>query len=150
MDSAYHLSGDEGADYAAAKAYTQQFARHLLTSGLPYDAHALNINIPRGAQPDTPWRLTRLSRRRYFLPLPPDRSNGQGRPGYKLLVNAEQAEPDSDVWAVQVERVVSVTPLSLDLTSRADFTALEACMRGGSAIPLNLLDPWMLPVANLS
>jgi 5'-nucleotidase len=35
MDSAYHLTGDKGADYAAAKAYTQQFARHLLTSGLP-------------------------------------------------------------------------------------------------------------------
>jgi 5'-nucleotidase len=81
MDSACHLTGDKGADYAVAKAFTQQFARHLLTSGLPYDAHVLNINIPCDAQPDTPWRLTRLSRRRYFQPLPPDRSNGQCRPG---------------------------------------------------------------------
>jgi hypothetical protein len=49
-----------------------------------------------------------------------------------------------------VQRVISVTPLSLDLTSRADFAALDACMRGESAICLDLLEPWVLPVANLS
>ncbi len=58
--------------------------------------------------------------------MPPDRANGQGRPGYRLLVEAEQAEFYSDVWAVLVDKVVSVTPLSLDLTSRVDLGALDA------------------------
>jgi 5'-nucleotidase len=149
MDSVYHWTGDDGADYTAAKAYTQQFARHVLDSGLPHDVDALSINIPRDAQPDTPWRLARLSRRRYFLPLPPDRSKGQGRPGYKLFLEAEQAEPDSDVRAVRADCVVSVTPLSLDLTSRTDFDALDACLRGQSAFCLDLLTPWMCPAGDL-
>jgi 5'-nucleotidase len=133
MDSAYHLTGDETADYAAAKAYTQRFARQVLDSGLSGDVQALNINLPCDATPETRWRLTRLSRQRYYLPLAPDRENGNGRPGYKSLLDAGQTELLSDVRAVQVDRIVSVTPLSLDLTSREDLTALDACLRGDSS-----------------
>jgi 5'-nucleotidase len=149
MDSVYHWTGDDGADYTAAKAYTQRFARRVLASGLPHDVDALSINIPRDAQADTPWRLTRLSRHRYFLPLAPDRRNGQGRPGYKLFLEAEQAEPDSDVRAVKRDCIVSVTPLSLDLTSRTDFAGLNDYLRGESAICLDLLEPWVCPIAGL-
>jgi 5'-nucleotidase len=129
MDAAYHLTGDEGADYAAARAFTRLFAQILLDSSLPHDVYALNINVPRQATADTAWWLTRLSRHRYFQPLPPDRSNGQGRPGYKLLTDPEQAEFDSDVWAVLVDGVVSVTPLSLDLTARVDLAELHTCLQ---------------------
>jgi 5'-nucleotidase len=38
-------------------------------------------------------------------------------------------EPDSDVYALAVDRVVSVTPLSIDLTSRVDLAALSADLR---------------------
>jgi 5'-nucleotidase len=144
MDPAYHLTGDDGADYSAAKTHTQSFARHALTWALPPDVHALSINVPRGAKPESPWRLTRLSQRRYFLPLAPDRSNGRGRPGYKMIVDPEQSEPDSDVRAVRVDHVVSVTPLSLNLTSRDDFGTLDACLRGESAACPDLIVPWFL------
>jgi len=146
MDPAYHLTGDDGADYTAAKAFTRLFAQFLLDSTLPYDVHVLNVNVPRQATADTAWWLTRLSRRRYFQPLPPDRAHGQGRPGYALLVDAEQAELDSDVWAVLVDRVVSVTPLSLDLTARVELGALYACLRGESAACLGVPEPWPFPV----
>jgi 5'-nucleotidase len=142
MDSAYHMTGDNNADYAAAKAYTQQFARHLLSSELSEDVQALSINVPSDANPETPWRLTRLSRLRYYLPLAPDRGNGKGRPGYKPLVDAGQAELLSDVRAIQVDRVISVTPLSLDLTSREDFVALDARLRGR----VNEPQRWLLPI----
>jgi 5'-nucleotidase len=89
----------------------------------------LNVNIPSDATPETPWWLARLSRRRYYLPQAPDRANGQGRPGYLQIHKPEQAEFDSDVCAVLVDRVVSVTPLSLDLTSRIDFGTFDACLR---------------------
>ena len=39
------------------------------------------------------------------------------------------AEPDSDIHALLVDRVVSVTPLSLDLTSRVAFEKLGALLR---------------------
>lgn len=125
MGAEHHLSGDDGADYAASKAFAQQFAEHLLSYDLPHDVDVLNINIPSGATPRTPWRLTRLSRHRYFLPIAPDRENGEGRPGYKLLEDVERAEVDSDVRAIMLDEVVSVTPISLDLTSRVSFSAAE-------------------------
>ncbi|MBN1811762.1 MAG: 5'/3'-nucleotidase SurE [Anaerolineae bacterium] len=148
MDQAYHLSGNRKADYTAAKAFTQQFAQFLLDSTLPYDVHALNINIPRQATASTAWWLTRLSQRRYFEPLPPDRANGQGRPGYKLLADPEQAELDSDVWAVLVDHVVSVTPLSLDLTARVELGALHACLLGEITACFNAPEPWLFPLGD--
>jgi len=121
MEAEHHLTGDDGADYAASQALIRRFAQHILTHALPHDVDILNINIPAGATPQTPWRLTRLSRRRYFLPVAPDRDNGEGRPGYKLIEDLQQSEPDSDIRAIMLDQVISVTPLSLDLTSRVDF-----------------------------
>lgn len=92
--------------------------------------------VTPGATPGTPWRLTRLSRRRYFLPVPPDRSAGDGRPGYKLIENLTRAEPGSDIRAVMVDRVVSVSPLSLDLTSRIDFETVERPLPAGGLAEL--------------
>jgi 5'-nucleotidase len=122
MDPKYHLTGKHGVDYSAAKAFTHQFAQRLLGDPLPFDVDALSLNVPSDATPKTRWRLTRLSRRRYFEPVAPDREkDDNGRPGYELIQNARQAEPDSDIWAMTVDRMVSVTPLSLDLTSRSQI-----------------------------
>jgi len=123
-----HLTGGEAKDYSATQHFTALFARRLLDRALPYDVNVLNVNIPDSATPATPWRLTRLSRQRYFVPLEPDRAKGNGRPGYTVRANPDQAEPDSDVAAVHA-RAVSVTPLSLDMTSRVDFGALDEQLR---------------------
>ena len=37
----------------------------------------------------------------------------------------------SDVYALRIQREVSVTPLSLDLTSSVDFDALNRLLRNG-------------------
>jgi 5'-nucleotidase len=133
MDPTHHFTYDNGADYSAAMAFTQRFARQWLTCVFPYDVDVLRINIPSDATPHTPWRLTRLSRHRYFISLPPDRTNGQGRPGYKLIEDIRQTEPDSDIRALKVDRIVSVTPLSLDLTSRVDFGTIYRQLCAGQA-----------------
>jgi broad specificity polyphosphatase/5'/3'-nucleotidase SurE len=44
--------------------------------------------------------------------------------GYETLKTFDHVERDSDVWAVRVDHVVSVTPLSLDFTAPIDLTAL--------------------------
>ncbi len=124
MDASYHLTGDNEANYVATVAATRQFAQVLLQRTLPPDVDVLSVNIPSDATPETPWRLTKLSRLRYFLPQRPDRANGQGRPGYKLIEDVHRTAPDSDIRAVMVDRVISVTPLSLNLTSRTDLSLL--------------------------
>jgi 5'-nucleotidase len=118
MGAEHHLTGDAKADYAASRSFIRHFAAVLLAQRLPPDVDALNVNIPADATPLTSWRFTRLSRRRYFLPVPPDRANGEGRPGYKLIENVAGADRGTDIHTLLVDRMISVTPLSLDLTSR--------------------------------
>jgi broad specificity polyphosphatase/5'/3'-nucleotidase SurE len=91
----------------------------------------LNLNLPSDAIPDTPWRRTHLSRFRYFSPLAPDRTDGEtargGRPRYRILETPEDTEPNSDLRVLMLERLVSVTPLSLDLTAATnEFLFTEA------------------------
>lgn len=124
-----HLTGGKAKDYSAGQAFTMYFAKQILDAQLPPDVDVLNINIPMSATPRTPWRLTRLSRHRYFVPIEPDRLHGQGRPGYAVRGNLDQVERDSDIWALCVARAVSVTPLSMDITSRCDFGAIEEQLR---------------------
>lgn len=140
MDPVYHLSGDDAADYAAAIAYTRLFAWYQLIDHPTHDVDALNINVPAGARPDTPWRLTRLSRQRLFLPIAPDRAHGKGRPGYQPLQNLRDIELDSDMWAVKVDGVVSVTPLSLDMTARIDLHGVGSYLHNKVVFYQQVLD----------
>jgi 5'-nucleotidase len=118
------LVGDDSADYGAAMHYTRFFAQRLLEGSLTPGVTLLNLNIPREATPETPWRLTRLARRRYFVPVAPERRNGRGRPGYVVMRDPQHTEPDSDVHTVIVDRMVSLTPLSLDLTAHLEASSL--------------------------
>ena len=121
-----HATGAE-VDYYAAQAFTRRFAQHLLTTSLPYDTHVLNLNIPQTASPETPWRLTRLSRHRYYQPSHPEQcDNEKSGPGYRVMAHPEQTAPDSDIYTLNVDKLVSVTPLSLDLTARTAFGTLAA------------------------
>jgi 5'-nucleotidase len=140
MNPSDYLTGSETADYAAAKAAIQRFAWHQLIYGRPCDVDVLNINVPSDATPETPWRMTRLSRHRYFEPLAPDRANGVGRPGYKLIPATGRIEIDSNVWAVKQDRIISVTPLSLDMTSRVNLDDTGFVMRGQVMYAQNALN----------
>ncbi len=112
------------ADYRAAQAFTCTFAGYLLNETLPFGIDVLNVNIPSNATPETGWQFATLSRQRYFIPLPPERKNGPTRPGYRLQDDPWTAEPDSDIRILLGHRMVSVTPLSLDLTALTLFESL--------------------------
>jgi broad specificity polyphosphatase/5'/3'-nucleotidase SurE len=50
--------------------------------------------------------------------------------GYRHAPDVTNSERDSDVYVLLALRHVSVTPLSLDLTSRVDFAELDRLLRG--------------------
>jgi len=104
----------------------------MLGRPLPFDVDVIKVDIPAGATSETPWRLTRLSRCPYFVPVLRRAETGEQAitVDYAPLVQTMHTGPDSDIYAVAVDRVVSVTPLSFDLTSRADFGELESALRG--------------------
>lgn len=127
-----HTKHSDDVDFAAATHFTRLFARQMLQVTLPFDVDVLKIDLPDDATPDTAWRLTRASRCSGFELLPPERASldDVALLDYEPLSHPERAEPDSDIYAMRVERLVSVAPLSLDLTSRADFGELEALLCG--------------------
>ena len=125
----YHLSYSTEVDFSAAAHFTHYFAERLLRTPMPEDVYALKVDVPWRATTETAWRVTRLARKRYYRAIPPKRSRAEWhRPatvGYGPGDPPETFDPQSDVYAVRVDKVVSVTPLSLDLTSRVDLKALE-------------------------
>ncbi|MFN2217812.1 MAG: 5'/3'-nucleotidase SurE [Anaerolineae bacterium] len=123
----FHYNHSENVDFSTATHFTRFFAARMLTRQLPNDVDLLKLEVPSDATPDTPWRVTRLSRQRYWRMLPSGRSHlaEKRRLNYDVVVDRATLEPDSDVHAVFVARKVSITPLSLDLTSRVSFLDLE-------------------------
>ena len=126
-----HENPSDEVDMSAAAHFIHLFARRMLRATLPFDLDVLKLDIPDDATEQTPWRLTRVSRQAYFRAVPATRSDlsQPGRMGYEAYLH-EQVEPDSDIYALAVDRVVSVAPLSLDLTSRADKGQIEALLCG--------------------
>ncbi|MBI3760887.1 MAG: 5'/3'-nucleotidase SurE [Chloroflexi bacterium] len=131
-DKIYHRSYSDEVDFATAAHFTRYFAKRLLALSLPRDVDVLKVEVPSDATSATPWRMTRLSRQRYYEPQKPEREkfSDRGPIDYNREIDHAGLEPDSDVQAL-ISRVVSVTPLSLDLTSRVDFGEMTRLLQNG-------------------
>jgi 5'-nucleotidase len=128
-----HLSYSDEVDFTAAAYFARLFGHWLMDHrDLPDDVDLLKVDVPWGATAETPWRVTRLSRRRVYWPTRPERVqlSDIGRLGYKYDTDSAKAEPDSDVYALLQDKVVSVTPMSLDMTSRTDLFRLRQLLTG--------------------
>lgn len=127
IDLMYHF--DDTIDFSAAAHFTHHFAAILLNKKLPFDADLLKIDVPASATPQTPWRVTRLERNSYYHSFSARKGklSEEGRLGFGYSKTGPSS-PDTDTAAIE-EGVVSVTPLSVDLTSRVDFTAFERELR---------------------
>lgn len=124
-DPAYHYSHSDEVDFSVAAHFTAYFAQRLLAAPLPHDVDVLKVEVPREATPQTRWAMTRLSRTRFYFPVASGRQDlsQPGPLGFRIEIEHDRLEPDSDVRAV-LDSVVAVTPLSLDLTSRVSLADL--------------------------
>lgn len=106
-------------DWSAAQSILERYIRQILEEGMRADAW--NINVPAGLQFPYPERRTVLSRQNYFYFLKPEKRD-YSQP-YRLksekLVDMESLEKDSDIYAVYVDRVASVTLLNFDMSVRS-------------------------------
>jgi 5'-nucleotidase len=116
----HHADGYAEIDWTAAIHVTRLLAERALQQGLPDGARLLNVAIPVTATPTTALRVTRQSHQNYYnerTPQPRDITTAYrffASTGYDLPT----LEPDSDIYAFAVDRVVSISPLTLDLTAR--------------------------------
>lgn len=127
-----HLSYSNNVDFSAAAFFARQFGEWVINNRRPDDVDVLKIDVPINASPETGWKITRISRRRVYWPTRPERValSDVGRIGYRYHSDPSEAEPDSDVYTVLHEGLVSVTPMSLDMTSRTDLYRLDQLLRG--------------------
>ncbi len=128
----YHLSYSREVDFSAAAHFTAFFGRILLQKKMPHDVHLLKVDVPSEATIDTPWTVTHVAHQGYYEPLAPRRASWsvKGPLGYKEAAVLDGQDQDSDVVVLRKKRIISVTPISLDMTSRVDLPGLEKTLRG--------------------
>ncbi len=130
-DSKYHLSYSTDVEFPIAAMFAAKFARMLLEKKVPFDVDLLKVEVPADAETDTPWQLTRVSRQRYYEPIPAERQSWDepGTIGYREHGVLDHEPEDTDVFVMRKKRLISVSPMSLDLTSRVNFAELDDLMR---------------------
>jgi len=134
-DPKHYFTHDAELDFAIAAHFVRRVAEAMIRHGLPKDTDLLKLDIPSHATIDTPIRWTRLSRHRYFYPVPKPRQalNDPSPMGFVQQADPAVLAPDSDVRAVVLDRVVSVTPLIIDMTAPIDRQGLDHWFNGGMA-----------------
>jgi len=130
-DQQYHLSYSQELDFSSAAYFTGHFADILLQHKMPDDIQLLNVNVPSDATSKTEWQITRLARQRYYVPTAPHRSSWSepGTVSYVEAANLKDEAENSDVYILRKKHMVSVTPVSLDMTSRVELRKLEKQLR---------------------
>ncbi|MDD4872979.1 MAG: 5'/3'-nucleotidase SurE [Kiritimatiellae bacterium] len=112
-------------DWSTVRHFARQFAALMLEREFPADVDILNVNVPAVATNNTQFKWTKLSRQSYFANHINDPTIlsriGDARCCYGF--KKETLEPDSDILAFS-QGLVTVTPMSMDLTSRVDINML--------------------------
>lgn len=131
-DLAEHFSHSDQVDFGVAAAFARRVASYALRRGaLPAGADMLKVDIPSDATPDTPWRATRLTRQRYFdSTVSVDRDGTTRFTGYQQNVDLATLEPDSDAYALLISRVISVAPMTIDLSASMPPEDMSAWLTG--------------------
>jgi 5'-nucleotidase len=131
LDNEDYLGYSKEIDFSIAAWFAAKFARILLEKKMPADVHALNLNVPIRATIQTPWRVTRLGSHSYFVPYlkAPSEPGGTARIDARPTPHPDDlADPTTDIHTLRMAHIVSVTPLSLDLTSRVSLDDLQKLM----------------------
>jgi 5'-nucleotidase len=120
-DRSMHYADQYGeVHWEVANHFTYLFAERILKQGLPPQISLLNVNIPSDATTDTPTRITRQSKQGYYVFLE-QAQRDFSQPynlRYDVVIDKTHLEPDSDIQGFVYDRVVSVTPLTIDFTAK--------------------------------
>ena len=126
-DKAHHLSYSTAVDFSVAAHFTAMFANLILERQLPPGVDLLKVDVPANASIETPWEWTHLSLQRYYVPTKPARTSWDvpESVGYAVGMDFKSEPETSDVFTVIRKHLVSVTPLTLDMTAHVDKKLLE-------------------------
>lgn len=117
------ITGDTYAemDWSVSAKIAAWWTEKVLREGMPFNAPVLNINVPQNPSELFAYRYTRQSRQQVFSykkPQKRDFSKPFILPSYKRE-DYSDAEPNSDIYAVNVDNITSVTPIANDFTLKS-------------------------------
>ncbi|MDX1521158.1 MAG: 5'/3'-nucleotidase SurE [Anaerolineae bacterium] len=116
----YHHNPSSEIDFSVAAHFTRYFVQQTLSKGHPPNVDLLKIDIPESATKQTPWRTASVSRQRYYDLVHKNTQCRANCPESEETVSRllrDKAEPNSDVYIFAVEKLVSVVPMTIDLTA---------------------------------
>jgi 5'-nucleotidase len=130
LDEPDYYSHDLKIDFSTAVHFTRYFAERILTQSIPADVDVLKVEVPDQADVDTRWIVTRLDRLMYYQANFSKRMDVFTEPTELTLTTrkGEYNQEGTDAHAL-AQGWVSVTPLSLDLTSRTDLDDLNHLLK---------------------
>jgi 5'-nucleotidase len=112
-------------DLRIGKKLLRSLAKRILEKGLPSGVDLINVNIPYDADDETGIRITKLARK-VFKTSVEERRDPRGKQYYWINGGPiKKAPAGTDVHALYQERCISITPISLDCTSKIDFKIVE-------------------------
>lgn len=108
----------ETKDWSAAQYILEKYIRKTLETGIPEGADAWNINVPDGLKFPYPERRTVQSRQSYFYFEKPEKRiySEPCRLRSKKDVDIQSLESDSDIYAIYMDQIASVTLLNFDMS----------------------------------
>ncbi len=117
---------DHSVDFSVAASFVHLIAERIMGKTLPGDIDVLKIEVPASATLDTAWMVTRQDKMDYYETIVNPRANLFDGPGYFSYSprKGEFTVEGTDSYAL-AQGVVSVTPVSLDLTSRVNMNDLS-------------------------
>ena len=84
------------------------------------DVDALKIDVPEKATKDTEWKLTTVAKCGYYFREfeNPDIDTRLNEGKTKIIIDEKTLDTNSDIYTFAIQKVISVAPISLDLSSR--------------------------------
>jgi len=125
-DIASHLKYTEQ-NWSTTAYFLKHFSELLLTTELMYDVDVLKIDVPASATPDTAWKFTKLARAGYYFKEieTPDLESKLNAGNTVIKIDESKLSPDTDIHTFAIQNLISVTPLSIDISSRVNFDDLQ-------------------------
>ena len=102
-------------DWGASIEVLRTWTSRVLQQGMPKDVDILNINVPARPAKRGEYRITTQSRQNYFQFIKPEKRE-LGQPFLlksHLWVDEDTLEKNSDIYAVYVDKIASVTPVNI-------------------------------------
>lgn len=115
-----HSSDFKTIDWDPIRKIVEKITKHRMSVGFPQDISIFNVNIPNHADESTEVRMTRQGRSNYSVFIKPEKRDFTSSYPLKtrMDVTLDTTDPKSDIYALFFDHVISVTPLSWDLSYR--------------------------------